>query len=142
MEEELEAFSLTLRKQGSELGLNVMHGDQERYLTVQGITPGCAAEAWNLACGATGERKIELGDRIVAINGIEGEPEAMLQECKEKETLVLSVTRPRPAGATEPGRPAALGGALRADASVFVPMSSTLATTSPTAAADSNKASR
>mmetsp|Transcript_122319 Transcript_122319/g.351419 ORF Transcript_122319/g.351419 Transcript_122319/m.351419 type:complete len:437 (+) Transcript_122319:72-1382(+) len=132
-----EVFTLTLEKDGASLGLNVSHEDSERTLFVEGIFPGSAAEAWNNRCSATGERTVCVGDRIVAINGIAHDPEQMLQECRNREVLTLTILREACTGlVVDPSTPSVCMAAsaksasarqLRAEASVFVPGSAVVA---------------
>lgn len=140
-----ETFTLTLQKFGTELGLRVSHSEhseEDPALTVHGIEEGCAAEAWNHVRRASGQPAVEPGDRIVAINGLEGCPEAMLEECKKKDTLTLTIVRPT--ALTLPGGGAGgagCGSLMRADALVFVPWNEALMT-GLGAVADDAKAGR
>lgn len=110
-------FTVTLRKEGSSLGLNVSHDKQDRALRVEGVFPGTAAHAWNRAQAARGERTINVGDIVFSINGVTQDQQRMLQECREREVLTLTIVR-------RPAEVAAAKGAtaLRAEASEFVPM--------------------
>mmetsp|Transcript_42844 Transcript_42844/g.123865 ORF Transcript_42844/g.123865 Transcript_42844/m.123865 type:complete len:399 (+) Transcript_42844:105-1301(+) len=117
-------FTVTLRKEGNSLGLNVSHDEQERVLNVEGIFPGTAAATWNRVRAAVGERTICVGDRIFSINGVSHDQARMLQECREQDVLTLTILRRPSAGSAKPTVPATTKTAttLRAEASEFVPM--------------------
>lgn len=91
------AFSFTLRLADDVgLGLDVLRPPCDSFLAVQQILPKGAIEAWNRQCveGNTVSTKSVLpGDVIVGINGASGCP-GMLQECREKRLLKLSLMRP------------------------------------------------
>merc|ERR1719408_432190 len=110
-------FSFTLRKaDGSDLGLNVSHHEDDKALRVEGVRPEGAVEAWNRQCvGSTAsEKAIIAGDRIISVNGVVSDPLKMLEECRDKQLLKLTVVRGEaPAAPKTPG--------LRADAPEFVP---------------------
>ncbi|CAE7492111.1 Ugt3a1 [Symbiodinium natans] len=115
-------FSFTLRKaDGTELGLNVSHHNSEGVLLVEGIRPGGAVEAWNRQClgSAFAEKAVFPKDRIISVNHIVYNPAAMLQECKEKQLLKLTIARGNVSLPSAPGQ--AGSASLRADASEFVP---------------------
>lgn len=134
-------FSFTLRKaDGADLGLNVSHHQNDRVLFVEGVRPDGAVEAWNRQCqgSASAEKAVMTGDRIISVNSVVYDPVKMLEECRDRQLLKLVILRgdrPLPAmpGAPAPGKasPANKSTTLRADASVFVPMS---VESSPTAA--------
>lgn len=108
-------FTFTLRKaDGADLGLNVSHHEDGTALRVESVRPDGAVEAWNRQCAGTAaqEKVVVIGDNIIAVNGIGGDPKKMLDECRDKQLLRITVAR-GPLKST----------ALRADASVFVPMS-------------------
>lgn len=109
-----KTFSFTLRKaDGTGLGLNVSHQADDTELRVEGIRPEGAVEAWNRQCvGSTASEKAVLaGDRIISVNGVVNDPVKMLEECRDKQLLKLTVVRGEAAPKT----------ALRAEASEFVP---------------------
>jgi len=111
-------FSFTLRKaDGTDLGLNVSHHEDDKALRVEGVRPEGAVEAWNRACmGSTqSEKSVLPGDRIVSVNGVINNPVKMLEECRDRQLLKLTVVRGEAASAPKPSV------ALRADASEFVP---------------------
>jgi hypothetical protein len=68
--------------------------------------PCGAADAWNRQCAGTvfAEKSLMPGDRIVSINGVTGDPNRMLEECRERRLLKLMVSRstqaPLPASPT------------------------------------------
>lgn len=92
-------FGFMLRlAEGVDLGVDVEHGDApDQALHVTGIVPGSAIDAWNKQCvGGPGAGKVVCpGDKIVAVNGV-SESEKMLQECREKQMLRLTVVRGDP----------------------------------------------
>jgi len=106
-----------LRKaDGSDLGLNVSHHEEDKALRVEGVRPEGAVEAWNRQCvGSTASEKAVLsGDRIVSVNGVSNDPAKMLEECRDKQLLKLTVIRGEAV-------PAPKTPVLRADAPEFVP---------------------
>lgn len=113
-----QVFSMTLRKaDGAELGLNVKALDSQKVVLVEGIRADGAVEAWNRQCvsSAHPERAILAGDRIISVNGISYEPDKMLEECRDKHLLKLTLLR------GDLGTELAAPLTLRADASEFVP---------------------
>merc|ERR1740117_1027751 len=109
------------------LGLNVSHSDLAGGLSVEGVRPDGAVEAWNKICGGSGEtadRGVREGDKIVAVNGIRDDPARMLVECRDQQTVKLTVVRGEPKQPKElsPDDSGKAATAMRADASVFVPM--------------------
>jgi len=119
-------YSFTLRKaDNADLGLNVSHHDSDRVLRVEGVRPEGAVEAWNRQCGgASAEKAVRPGDSIISVNNITYEPTKMLQECKEKQLLRLTIMRGPATSATEATPKASApvkATTLRAEASVFVP---------------------
>lgn len=123
----VRTFSFTLRKaDNADLGLNVSHHDSDRVLRVEGVRTEGAVEAWNRQCGgASAEKAVRAGDSIISVNNITLDPTKMLQECKDKQLLRLTITRgvpPSPEAAATPKASApAKATTLRAEASVFVP---------------------
>lgn len=109
-------FSFALRKaDGASLGLNISHNDSESFLLVEGVQEGGAVEAWNKQCAAgAAEKAVLRGDHVVGVNDIAYDPKRMLEECKEKQLLRLTIRRPEPVPRKT----------LRAEASVFVPRGS------------------
>eukprot|EP00930_Biecheleria_cincta_P032807 TRINITY_DN2273_c0_g1_i1.p1 TRINITY_DN2273_c0_g1~~TRINITY_DN2273_c0_g1_i1.p1 ORF type:complete len:442 (-),score=91.00 TRINITY_DN2273_c0_g1_i1:342-1541(-) len=123
-------FSFTLRKaDGTELGLNVSHCEEDHCLHVEGVRPDGAVDAWNKQClGSTSAHKAIIpGDRIICVNKVYYDTAKMLEECRDKQLLKLTIARgdvplppaPSPEGLQSPGKRE-----LRADASVFVPTTS------------------
>lgn len=92
-------FGFMLRlAEGVDLGIDIEHGDPpDQALHVIGIVPGGAIEAWNKQCnGGPGAGKVVMpGDKIVAVNGV-SEAEKMLEECRSKQMLRLTVVRGDP----------------------------------------------
>mmetsp|Transcript_118771 Transcript_118771/g.322250 ORF Transcript_118771/g.322250 Transcript_118771/m.322250 type:complete len:210 (-) Transcript_118771:163-792(-) len=106
-------FTFTLRKaDGADLGLDVSHSHKDKALRIEGVRPEGAVEAWNRQChgGVAAEKVVREGDKIVSVNSVSHDPDRMLQECKEKQLLKLTIVR----GERVPK-------AMRAEASVFVP---------------------
>mmetsp|Transcript_72803 Transcript_72803/g.137721 ORF Transcript_72803/g.137721 Transcript_72803/m.137721 type:complete len:465 (+) Transcript_72803:144-1538(+) len=144
-------FSFTLRKaDGTDLGLNVSHHEDDKVLRVEGVRPEGAVEAWNRQCqgSAACEKAVIPGDRIISVNSIIYEPLRMLEECKVKQLLKLTIVRgdhPLPGvsakAATSSPSPAKTT-TLRADASEFVPTGAPglTPTTAQQGAADESKA--
>lgn len=119
-------YCFTLRKaDNADLGLNVSHHDSDRVLRVEGVRPEGAVEAWNRQCGgASAEKAVRPGDTIISVNNISYDPAKMLQECKDKQLLRLTIMRGPPSPATEATPKASApvkATTLRAEASVFVP---------------------
>lgn len=110
-------FSFTLRKaDNTVLGLNVSHQEEDKALRVEGVRPEGAVEAWNRQCvgSSASEKAIIPGDRIISVNGVVNDPAKMLEECRDKQLLKLTVVRGEaPVAPKTPG--------LRADAPEFVP---------------------
>lgn len=107
-------FSFTLRKaDGTDLGLNVSHHEEDKCLRVESVRPEGAVEAWNRQClgSAASEKAVLPGDRIISVNSISSDPIKMLEECRDSQLLKLTVVRGEAAKTTT----------LRADASEFVP---------------------
>lgn len=110
-------FSFTLRKaDGTDLGLNVSHHEEDKALRVESVRPEGAVEAWNRQClgSAASEKAVLPGDKIVSVNGVANDPAKMLEECRDRQLLKLTVVR----GAPEAPK---LSKPLSADASEFVP---------------------
>lgn len=121
-------FSFTLRKaDGADLGLNVSHREHDRVLRVEGVRADGAVEAWNRQCagGACAEKAVLKGDKIISVNSVTYDPDKMLEECRDKQLLKLVIVRGDPPASTIPAKagPPSQSTGLRADASVFVPMS-------------------
>lgn len=124
-------YSFTLRKADqTELGLNVAPDDVLKVLVVEGIRPEGAVDAWNRQCVGSGspERALFPGDRIVCVNEASYDPDAMLEECKTRQLLRITILRGDVAPPELPGLPTNRAPAatksptfLRADASEFVP---------------------
>lgn len=125
-------FSFTIRKADeTDLGLNVSHsrsgdGAPAKVLLVEGIRVGGAVDAWNRQClgGAHRDKVVMVGDKIICVNGVDYDPDKMLQECKEKQLLRLTVYRgdgplpELPSLQAAPPKPTS----MRVDAPSFVPV--------------------
>lgn len=122
-------FSFTIRKADeTDLGLNVTQREQERVLCVEGVRAEGAVDAWNRQClgGQFPEKAVLPGDMIISVNSVAYDPERMLEECKERQLLRLTISR----GGLPLEQPPQTGAAgasptpvtsLRAEASEFVP---------------------
>jgi hypothetical protein len=109
-------FSFTLRKaDGADLGLNVSHHESDRVLRVEGVRAEGAVEAWNRQCASSifAEKAVLPGDIITNVNGIMLDPKKMLEECRDKQLLKLTIVRN-----LAPSKPSTQ---LRANAIEFVP---------------------
>lgn len=103
------SFTVTLRKaDDAGLGLQISREDSEDGLTVEGIVPGGAVEAWNRQCvgdfatGSIGmfsaggpgpQRAVLVGDRITSVNGITRDAPKMAEECANQRLLRITVSR-------------------------------------------------
>eukprot|EP00933_Yihiella_yeosuensis_P071176 TRINITY_DN79378_c0_g1_i1.p1 TRINITY_DN79378_c0_g1~~TRINITY_DN79378_c0_g1_i1.p1 ORF type:complete len:460 (+),score=133.26 TRINITY_DN79378_c0_g1_i1:68-1447(+) len=125
-------FSFTLRKaDGAELGLNVSHHEDDKVLRVEGVRPDGAVEAWNRQCHGSpfAEKAVLSGDRIICVNSVYYDPVKMLEECKDKQLLKLTIVRgnfplpPAPVPSQAADTKKTVAAALNANASVFVPRS-------------------
>jgi len=109
-------FSFTLRKaDGADLGLNVSHHENDKVLRVEGVRPEGAVEAWNRQCSGSSlsNKAVLAGDIITSVNKIITDPKKMLEECRDKQLLKLTVLRQR----MQVNAPTS----LRAEALEFVP---------------------
>jgi len=124
-------FSFTLRKaEGADLGLNLSsHADSDRALRVDGIRRGSATEAYNRQClgSLCPEKAIMPGDEIIKVNDVAHDVQGMLIECRDQNLLKFHIMR------ADCSRVGKLSSALRADASIFVPMSTVDAAPPPVA---------
>lgn len=139
-------FTFTLRKADqTDLGLNVTHHERDKVLCIEGVRPDGAVDAWNRQClgGTNPEKAVMPGDRILSVNNAVYDPSKMLEECKGKQLLRLTLFR-GPADAPLPDLPGAQVAErsppsrqtwLRADASEFVPGAASAAAVAASAAA-------
>jgi len=110
------SFSFTLRKaDGADLGLNVSHHEHDRVLRVEGVRSEGAIEAWNRQCAGSpfADKAVLPGDTITSVNNIMYDPKKMLEECRDRQLLKLTIYRQRTSSKSSTQ--------LRADASEFVP---------------------
>jgi hypothetical protein len=117
-------FTFTLRKaDGADLGLNVSHHGDDCVLRVEGVRPDGAVEAWNRQCAnsQSAMKEVRPGDTILSVNAVSGDPVKMLEECRDRQLLKLSIERNRPAMVAPTVEATAKPTTLRAEASVFVP---------------------
>jgi len=115
-------FNLKLRKaDGADLGLNLSHHEHGQVLRIDAVRPDGAVEAWNKQCvGSDGfaSKAIQPGDSIIVVNDVAQDAKKMLEECRDKRLLKLTIARGEIADAL--GSSSKLT-SLRADATVFVP---------------------
>jgi len=99
-------FSFTLRLADDHgLGLDVVTPEGSRGLVVRQVLQDGAIEAWNRQCldGSMACLKaLQFGDAIVAVNGRE-DHEGMLQECRDKLLLKMTIERSFPGSAPATG---------------------------------------
>merc|ERR1719160_1842429 len=72
---------VTLEKKGGELGLNVVLNGSA--LLVDDIGPG-VVDNWN---AVHTDEPISIGDRILEVNGVNGDAVKLLEQCKVSDTL-------------------------------------------------------
>mmetsp|Transcript_120125 Transcript_120125/g.339952 ORF Transcript_120125/g.339952 Transcript_120125/m.339952 type:complete len:189 (-) Transcript_120125:132-698(-) len=83
-------FEITLDKTtGTKLGIDVDHQDGATLL-IEGITGGLV-EAWNNEAPAA--TKVQLGDRVVEVNGLRNDVLMLVDECKKNQVLQMKVKR-------------------------------------------------
>jgi len=84
-------FNVNVHKAGRELGICVNAGHEKHdMLKVSATRPG-AVEDWGQANPG---RAVQGGDRILAVNGIRGDPPTMMQELAAKDMLDMIFVRP------------------------------------------------
>jgi len=76
---------VTLEKKGSELGLNVVFDGEA--LLVDDIGPG-VVDSWNALYA---DEPISIGDRILEVNGVNGDAKQLLEQCRVSDTLILLI---------------------------------------------------
>lgn len=76
-------------RDSSDLGIGVDHSDQRTLLLVS-IEPHGVFGRWNVL---NAHSAINVGDRIVAVNGISCHAEAMLKECQKLQVLNITIER-------------------------------------------------
>lgn len=96
-EAEMYVFCLTLRvAEGGELGIEASAQSSTNWgLIIEDVVVGGAADAWNRQCGSSGapEKVLRAGDKIVRVNDLGDDVEAMLHECKSSRLLRLQIVR-------------------------------------------------
>eukprot|EP00416_Gambierdiscus_australes_P030415 CAMPEP_0171090570 /NCGR_PEP_ID=MMETSP0766_2-20121228/31941_1 /TAXON_ID=439317 /ORGANISM="Gambierdiscus australes, Strain CAWD 149" /LENGTH=154 /DNA_ID=CAMNT_0011548579 /DNA_START=112 /DNA_END=576 /DNA_ORIENTATION=- len=75
---------------GTRLGVDVDHQDGATLL-IDAITGGLA-QKWNVD---NPDKEVKQGDRIIEVNGIRGDVELLVQECKKSKVLEMTVWRAR-----------------------------------------------
>jgi len=116
----------------STLGIEVHQAD-DASLRIDDIDEDGLVGRYNEVHGANSASAVRTGDRIIEVNGISAEPSKMLEECKLRQRLIITLARSRDAepspilqdvleGSAAPrsGSPLRSSG-LRAEASIFVP---------------------
>jgi len=83
-------YKVTLVKQaGKKLGLDVDYMVERSVLPVLGISGG-TAEEWN---EKNPNKKMNIGDSLVEVNGVRGNVALMLEKCKNDATLELTLCK-------------------------------------------------
>mmetsp|Transcript_45644 Transcript_45644/g.74127 ORF Transcript_45644/g.74127 Transcript_45644/m.74127 type:complete len:149 (-) Transcript_45644:106-552(-) len=81
-------YSITLDKSsGNRLGIDVDHQDGQTLL-VECINPGLVQD-WN----DNNAQQVQVGDRIVEVNGMRDDVLQLVDECKKNQVLLLKVRR-------------------------------------------------
>mmetsp|Transcript_9085 Transcript_9085/g.26077 ORF Transcript_9085/g.26077 Transcript_9085/m.26077 type:complete len:219 (+) Transcript_9085:131-787(+) len=78
-------FQVTIPKNGKPLGLSLLRHSSFPLMYVNGIASDCATRT----CGAD----ILIGDCVLGVNGIRGEPQELLDLIKASEAPVLTLSR-------------------------------------------------
>lgn len=140
----LNCIELVKELGSGSLGIEVHQAD-DASLRIDDIEEDGLVGLYNARLGVNSMSRVLLGDRIIDVNGISGDPSKMLEECKLKQRLTITLARnsspdslltspqamqdvmdgsgtvtPGP----RPGSPLRSSG-LRAEASIFVPNFST-----------------
>lgn len=76
-----------LEKQGQELGLNVVFDSDANALLIDDVGPGLV-QNWNQL---NKDEPISIGDRILEVNGVKGNVDKLLEQCKESDILELVI---------------------------------------------------
>lgn len=86
----MEEFTITVGKQGPEakLGIDVDHKDGLTLLIEQ-VNDGMIMD-WNRSKAG---REVCPGDRIKAVNGVSGDAMKLVEECRNRDTLTLTLCR-------------------------------------------------
>lgn len=95
-----EGFSVVIphREAGEELGL-YLDLEDGKSLLIEGMNEGLL-DRWNIS---NPEQRVKVGDRIMDINGINGNASLMLDELTSKKSLVIQIARPASGGAPAAG---------------------------------------
>lgn len=85
-------FNVCVERNGSELGMCVIGGNVKLdMLKISALRDG-VVNNWN---NTQPESAISAGDRIISVNGLEGDPEQMLNELRTNNRLDMTLLRPR-----------------------------------------------
>jgi len=95
-----EGFSVVIpyREAGEELGLHLDLED-DKSLLIEGINEGLL-DRWNIS---NPDQRVKVGDRIMDVNGINGNARLMLAEVTSRKSLVIQIARPASGGAPSAG---------------------------------------
>jgi len=94
---DMYVFCLTLRvAEGGELGISASIPSSPSFgLVIDDVRTGSAVDAWNRQCGSSGapEKVLRPGDKIVRVNDVGDDAQAMLLECESSRLLRLQIVR-------------------------------------------------
>mmetsp|Transcript_31977 Transcript_31977/g.56526 ORF Transcript_31977/g.56526 Transcript_31977/m.56526 type:complete len:372 (-) Transcript_31977:52-1167(-) len=91
----VEEYNITLdRTSGDMLGVDVIQSEHpsEAVMVIEGIRGGLVAK-WN---EEHPDAVVSVGDRIIAVSGVRGNLEAMIEQCKKEEMLELTLVKGTP----------------------------------------------
>lgn len=74
---------------GTQLGVDVDHEDNMTLL-IQGVSEGLVAQ-WNEDCKP--DVRVKPHDRIIEVNGIKGDVQQIVLECRKDKTLTIKLQR-------------------------------------------------
>eukprot|EP00929_Paragymnodinium_shiwhaense_P123379 TRINITY_DN97183_c0_g1_i1.p1 TRINITY_DN97183_c0_g1~~TRINITY_DN97183_c0_g1_i1.p1 ORF type:complete len:162 (+),score=38.61 TRINITY_DN97183_c0_g1_i1:113-598(+) len=92
VQEQGEDFKVNIKKRpGARLGIDIDLSDGVTLL-IETVNTGLISE-WNDADGATLGKKVQSGDRIVAVNGKSGDAQILADRCVKDDVLDLTLRR-------------------------------------------------